>query len=343
MAALVLASVAVLPSVARADGRPQAGRAPTRSSARVARCSTRSATTRLVRSSPRARKQEPGAGTLLALALCHEGQGKTATAWAELNEAAALGKGVGRNDLAAAAQKRAPRWSRCSRGSSFACRRDAEDVDYDVKCDGEPVDAKQLGARRSRSIPASIASRCRRRARSRAATSFVSRGAGVVEIVVDKLDDAPRQRCRRADARADARAHRLDSPSPAARVDENRGGTQRIHRRSRSSASASSARNRRVLRRSRAQRVGRGPARPARRTPCPRRRERRQRARQSRRSTMAVTSVAAGTGAIALGAIIYLLAPSATLRGIRHEHARTATHHSRRSARPSSVGVTGAF
>lgn len=45
-------------------------------------------------------KAEPGAGTLLALALCHEGQGKTATAWGELNEAASLGKRVGRTEAA---------------------------------------------------------------------------------------------------------------------------------------------------------------------------------------------------------------------------------------------------
>src|SRR5688572_15232873 len=52
-------------------------------------------------------KLDPGAGTLLALALCHEGQGKTATAKRELEEAAALGKKNGRDDLAKAALKRA--------------------------------------------------------------------------------------------------------------------------------------------------------------------------------------------------------------------------------------------
>lgn len=41
---------------------------------------------------------DPGSGTLLALALCHEGEGKTATAWAEFNEVAAASRRDGRDD-----------------------------------------------------------------------------------------------------------------------------------------------------------------------------------------------------------------------------------------------------
>src|SRR5262245_49529895 len=39
---------------------------------------------------------DPAGGTLLTLGLCHEAEGRTATAWAELKEAAAIGKQTGR-------------------------------------------------------------------------------------------------------------------------------------------------------------------------------------------------------------------------------------------------------
>jgi len=50
---------------------------------------------------------DPGSGTLLALASCHEAQGKTATAWSEFVEASSLAVRDGRRDRQVAAQGRA--------------------------------------------------------------------------------------------------------------------------------------------------------------------------------------------------------------------------------------------
>jgi hypothetical protein len=50
---------------------------------------------------------DPSTGTLIALALCHEGEGKLATAWAEFTSAEARAKHEGREDRAKLARERA--------------------------------------------------------------------------------------------------------------------------------------------------------------------------------------------------------------------------------------------
>ncbi|WP_437683813.1 hypothetical protein [Sorangium sp. So ce131] len=50
---------------------------------------------------------DPTVGTLLNLAVCHEKEGKTASAWAEFKEASALSAGIGQQDRSQFAAKRA--------------------------------------------------------------------------------------------------------------------------------------------------------------------------------------------------------------------------------------------
>jgi hypothetical protein len=58
---------------------------------------------------------------------------------------------------------------------------------------------------------------------------------------------------------------------------------------------------------------------------------------------MALASVAAGTGAIALGAVIYVTAPSASTRGSAPSAGMTARIAPEVGPTQASIGVTGSF
>lgn len=131
---------------------------------------------------------DPGAGTLLALSLCHEGQGKLASAHDELKQAAALGRKNGRNDLANAAEKRAAAME--PKLAKLVVRLPKGERDrYDVMLDGTKLNGDRLETPFAvdpgeHKIEASAAGKLSK--------SYVVRlnAAGVIEVVIDKLDDA---------------------------------------------------------------------------------------------------------------------------------------------------------
>lgn len=192
-ASLALA-VALLPGVARADDASKPG---PRAEALFKEARTLLDAKKYDEACPKlaeSQRLDPGAGTLLALALCHEGQGKTATAWAELDEAAKMGKKVGRQDLASAAEKRArlmePNLSKLviRMPKDGAAKQDLADLT--VKVDGAKISPDDFGA------PFAVdpgEHRVEASAKGKAPRSYVVRlsGAGTVEIVIDKLEDAP--------------------------------------------------------------------------------------------------------------------------------------------------------
>jgi hypothetical protein len=334
LSALALVSIAVLPSVARADGGTPADALFREGRTLLDAKRFDEACPKLAES----QKQEPGAGTLLALALCHEGQGKTATAWNELNEAAALGKRVGRNDLAGAAQKRAnamePLLSRI-----VVHVPKAGDAEYQVKCDGEALDAKLWDT------PIAVdpgEHHVDVSAKGKVARSYAVRltGAGVTEILVDKLDDAPRA----VAAKTEPAPVRLVSTVPAP-VEESRGGAQRTIGLTLvglgvvglgtgayfgGRALSESAEGRRACSL----------------TPCPAADQAAATDANDRAKSSMLTSivtVGAGTGAIALGTVVYLMAPSSPSRGAAPSTRMTARFAPSVTPTQATVGVNGAF
>lgn len=82
---------------------------------------------------------DPAPGTLLNLAVCHEAEGKTATAWSEFNDALTLARRDGRTDRVELATRRLadlkPRLSRLT----IDVPKSARVAELDVKLDGASV------------------------------------------------------------------------------------------------------------------------------------------------------------------------------------------------------------
>ena len=248
--------------------------------------------------------KEPGAGTLLALALCHEGQGKTATAMKELREAAELGRRVGREDLARAADKRA---QAMEPSLAKLVVRMPEGARYDVTCDAEPVEPSRVGE------PFMVdpgEHKVHISARGKKPRTYTVRlsGAGLTEIVVDPLE-AEAAPVVATPARRPSKIVTLTTEPPAPEAaDTNRGGAQRVIGLTVAGLGiaglgAGAYFGGRALSESSAAKKGCTPG------PCPEGQTNDANERAKSAFSYSVVSIAAGTGALAIGTILYFTAP----------------------------------
>lgn len=285
-------------------------------------------------------KLEPGAGTLLALALCHEGQGKTATAHAELLKAAELGEANGRKDLAGAAQKRA----RAMEPSlpKLTVRSEARDAsEYEIRLDGEA----QLALAKATPVDPG-AHKVDVSAKGRVSRTYTVRlvAAGKAEIKIDALEREPVAAVVPVPAAVPASAPATPASTVASPLateppetpignEGNRGGAQRAIGVVVASAGI----------------VGLGAGtyfaiRGASESAEGRNSQNNDANDRSKSSfTLGVVSVAAGTGALALGAILYFTAPRSNPAGSASQSRTTAQIVPEAGPNQAGVGVVGTF
>ncbi len=91
----------------------------------------------------RSYKLDPAAGTLLNLAVCHEGQGKTATALAEFRDSVALARRENRNDRLGFAQKHIDALK--NRICTLTVTQAGHESGLEWKLDGAKVGTESLG------------------------------------------------------------------------------------------------------------------------------------------------------------------------------------------------------
>lgn len=281
-------------------------------------------------------EKEPGAGTLLALALCHEGQGKTATAMRELRSAAELGRKVGREDLAKAAEKRAKAMEPTLAKIVIHM---PEGARYDAKLDGDALDASQIGEPFMVDPGEHKVVVSARGMKARAYTVRLS-GAGVTELVVERLEaDAPPP----VVTKPSPQPVRLTTEPPApVEKDESRGGAQRVIGLSLAGLGiaglgAGAYFGGRALSESAAGKKGCTPG------PCPEGQTNDANDRAKSAMTYGIVSVAAGTGALAIGTILYFTAPKSGASASAPKKTVTARVVPEAGPRSVGLGVVGTF
>lgn len=144
LVALPLAGALVaVPSAARAQGDPAAAEALFRDGMSLFDAG------RYAEACPKlgdSHRLDPASGSLLALALCHEREGKTATAWGEYINAAALARRDGRPEREAVAQKHAADLERQLSRLTIRLAPRANEQRLEIRRNGEPVAGAAIGS-----------------------------------------------------------------------------------------------------------------------------------------------------------------------------------------------------
>ena len=165
---------------------------------------------------------DPGTGTLLNLGVCHEREGKLATAWAEYNEVITFAQRDGRQDRVAYAKERIqavePRLARLK----IELAPGAETPGLEIRLDGNLVGRPALGVAAPVDPGPHEVSASAPGKRAWKSSAIAPDGAGSVAILVPVLEDAP------AEETAPAAPVVATQGSPSADQRPSDGKTQRV-------------------------------------------------------------------------------------------------------------------
>ncbi len=133
---------------------------------------------------------DPGIGTLLNVATCHELQGRTATAWAEFHEALALAERAQQPERVALASERIARLAPLLSNVEIVLAPGADRSDLEIQLDGAPI-ARAAWGTRLPVDPGLHHVSARARGRVDWATETRIEGPGSTHVEVPPLAEAP--------------------------------------------------------------------------------------------------------------------------------------------------------
>jgi hypothetical protein len=134
---------------------------------------------------------DPGGGTLLNLAVCHEREGRTASAWAEFNEALPLAIRAGRVDRAKLARERIAALEPVLSKIRIDVPSSVDSVDLEIRRDETVVRRPAWGMAMPVDPGAHVVSAVAPGKRAWSTTVTLTAGGAVVSVVVPELEREP--------------------------------------------------------------------------------------------------------------------------------------------------------